>query len=168
MYSFASHGYGSDRIFLSISGLVKKYTHHCFCNPSKTEVLKSKDLNALQVIHVHYENWVKTSKENLILIATRSFSNYGNLPWSDLVYCGLIRQRLVQKLFVRLLEKHYGSVLWQEQIPTTRKFQTRTYAFVRWPCRWRFGTWYYYLRQAVYVGRIVTKNLNKSASIKSF
>ena len=35
MYSFASHGYGSDRIFLSISGLVKKYTEHCFCNPSK-------------------------------------------------------------------------------------------------------------------------------------
>ena len=147
---------------------LKNILNIVFVTHPKTEVLKSKDLNALQVIHVHYENWVKTSKENLILIATRSFSNYGNLPWSDLVYCGLIRQRLVQKLFVRLLEKHYGSVLWQEQIPTTRKFQTRTYAFVRWPCRWRFGTWYYYLRQAVYVGRIVTKHLNKSASIELF
>ena len=148
---------------------LKNILNIVFVTHPKTEVLKSKDLNALQVIHVHYENWVKTSKENLILIATRSFSNYGNLPWSDLVYCGLIRQRLVQKLFVRLLEKHYGSVLWQEQPENLSfKIQTRTYAFVRWPCRWRFGTWYYYLRQAVYVGRIVTKHLNKSASIESF
>ena len=59
---------------------LKNILNIVFVTHPKTEVLKSKDLNALQVIHVHYENWVKTSKENLILIATRSFSNYGNLP----------------------------------------------------------------------------------------
>ena len=59
---------------------LKNILNIVFVTYPKTEVLKSKGLNALQVIHVHYENWVKTSKENLILIATRSFSNYGNLP----------------------------------------------------------------------------------------
>ena len=52
-----------------------------FVTNPKTEILKSKDLNALQDIYVHYENWVKTSKKNLILIATRSFSKFGNLSW---------------------------------------------------------------------------------------
>ena len=59
---------------------LKNILNIVFVTHPKTEVLKSKDLNALQIIHVHYENVVKTSKENLILIATRSFSNYGNLP----------------------------------------------------------------------------------------
>ena len=39
---------------------LKNILNIVFVTHPKTEVLKSKDLNTLQVIHVHYENWVKT------------------------------------------------------------------------------------------------------------
>ena len=48
-------------------------------NP-KTYFLKSKDLNALQDVHVLIQQKLgENLKKNLILIATRSFSNYGIL-----------------------------------------------------------------------------------------
>ena len=52
MYSFASHGYGSDRIFCPFPDWLKNKLNVVFVANPKTEVLKSKDLNTLQVIHV--------------------------------------------------------------------------------------------------------------------
>ena len=113
------HGYGSDRIFLSISGLVKKYTEHCLCNPSKNwgfEKQRPKcPSNYSCTLWKCGKNFKRKSDSN-------SHKKFQQL-WEFAMIRFSVRQRLVQKLFVRLLEKHYGSVLWQEQIPTTRKFK---------------------------------------------
>ena len=169
MYSFASHGYGSDRIFLSISGLVKKYTEHCFCNPSKNWGFKKQRPKCPS----SYSLW-KLGKNFKRKSDSNSHKKFQQL-WEFTMIRFSVLWAYKAKTSSQAICETVGKALWVSIVARTDsyiqpenlsfKIQTRTYAFVRWPCRWRFGTWYYYLRQAVYVGRIVTKHLNKCASI---
>ena len=127
--------------------------------------IKRPDLNALQDVHIYYENWVKTSKKSdsnkkfqqlweLVMIRSSSEAICETVGSIMGMHCGKNRflkpENFSKEIVLRfnlgpmhLLDGLVGEVL---ALNTTKS----------------------YLREAVSIGRTVTKDLNKSASIGSF